>query len=59
MGWERVREKFERLAAGRLEPDLAVELAETVAVLDELQTRDLTTLLARAGARETTKGAVR
>ena len=57
MSWERAREKFERLAAGRVEPDLAAELAETVAVLDELQTRDLTTLLARAGARETTKGA--
>ena len=58
MSWARVREKFERLAAGRVEPDLAAELAETVSVLDELQTRDLTTLLARVGARETTKGAV-
>jgi hypothetical protein len=29
-----------------------------VAVLDELQTRDLTALLARARARETTEGAV-
>jgi len=58
MSWERVREKFARLAAGRVEPDLAAELAETVAVLDELQTRDLTTLLARARARETTEGAV-
>jgi 2-methylcitrate dehydratase len=58
MSWERVREKFERLAAARVEPDLAAELAETVAVLDELQTRDLTALLARARARETTEGAV-
>ncbi|MGH3021910.1 MAG: MmgE/PrpD family protein [Gaiellaceae bacterium] len=59
MSWERVREKFERLAAGWVDPGLAAELAETVAVLDELETRDLTTVLARAGARETTKGALR
>jgi 2-methylcitrate dehydratase len=59
MGWERAREKFERLVAGRIEPRLATELAATVRALDELETRDLTTLLARAGARETTKGAVR
>ncbi|MGH3022608.1 MAG: MmgE/PrpD family protein [Gaiellaceae bacterium] len=59
MGWERVREKFERLAAGRVDPGVAAELADTVAVLDELETRDLTTLLARAGARETTKGGLR
>jgi hypothetical protein len=59
MSWERAKEKFERLVAGRVEPRLAAELAETVRVLDELETRDLTTLLARAGAGETTKGAVR
>ena len=59
MSWERARQKFERLAATRVEPALAAELAEAVAALDELETRDLTALLARAGARETTKGAVR
>jgi 2-methylcitrate dehydratase len=59
MGWERTREKFERLAAGRVEPALAAELAETVGALAEVDTRDLTTLLARAGAREPTKGAPR
>jgi 2-methylcitrate dehydratase len=59
MSWERARAKFARLAAGRVEPEFEAELAETVAALDRLQTRDLTTLLARAGARETTKGAVR
>jgi 2-methylcitrate dehydratase len=59
MSWERAREKFERLVAGRVEPRLAAELAETVRTLDELETRDLTMVLARAGARETTKGAVR
>ena len=59
MSWERAREKFERLVAGRVEPRLAAELAETVRALDELETRDLTMVLARAGARETTKGAVR
>jgi 2-methylcitrate dehydratase len=59
MSWERAREKFERLAADRVEPELATELAGTVADLEECATRDLTTLLARAGERETTKGAVR
>jgi 2-methylcitrate dehydratase len=59
MGWERAREKFERLAAERVAPELAVELAEAVAVLDELETRDLTALLARVGARATVRGAVR
>jgi 2-methylcitrate dehydratase len=59
MGWERAREKFERLVAGRIEPRLATDLAQTVRGLDELETRDLTALLARAGARETTKGAIR
>jgi 2-methylcitrate dehydratase len=59
MSWERAREKFERLAAQAVEPELAAELADAVAALEELETRDLTALLARAGERETTKGAVR
>jgi 2-methylcitrate dehydratase len=59
MGWEPVREKFERLAEGHMEPALAAELAETVRSLEEHDTRDLTALLARAGARGTMKGAVR
>jgi 2-methylcitrate dehydratase len=59
MGWEGARKKFEQLVAGRVEPRLATELAETVRTLDELETRHLTALLARADARETTKGAVR
>jgi len=58
MSWERAREKFERLSGDALEPERAAELAEAVAALDELETRDLTVLLARAGVRETTKGAV-
>jgi 2-methylcitrate dehydratase len=57
MTWERARQKFERLAAGQLEPELAAELADTVGALDELETRALTALLLRAGVRETTKGA--
>ncbi len=57
MSWERARQKFERLGA-RLEPGLTAELADTVRSLDELETRDLTALLARAGAPETVKGAV-
>jgi len=56
LGWEQARQKFQRLAA-RVEPELTDELAATVAALDELDTRDLTTILARASARETTKGA--
>jgi 2-methylcitrate dehydratase len=59
MGWDRAREKFERLATGPVAPQLAGELAQAVAALDELETRDLTALLARAGARATTKGAIR
>jgi 2-methylcitrate dehydratase len=55
---ERAREKFDRLAT-QVEPEVAAEIAEAVAALDELQTRDLTVLLARAGARETTKGDIR
>ena len=58
MDWKHAKAKFDRLALG-VEPALAAELAEAVRALDELETRDLTTLLARAGARETTKGAVR
>ena len=59
MSWERAREKFERLTAQAVEPELAAELADAVAALEELETRDLTALLARAGERKTTKGAVR
>ena len=59
MGWEPVCEKFERLAEAHVEPPLTAELAETVRSLEEHDTRDLTALLARAGARETMKGAAR
>jgi hypothetical protein len=58
MGWERAREKFVRLAAGRVDLELARELAEAVATLETLETHDLTRLLGRASARETTKGGV-
>ena len=56
MGWEHVLRKFQRLAA-RIEPELAAELATTVWMLDELDARDLTTILARASAGATLKGA--
>ena len=59
MSWEDARRKFDLLAARVVEPELASELAETVWALDELETRHLTAILARAGARETLKGAVR
>jgi 2-methylcitrate dehydratase len=59
MSWNRVREKFERLAAGRVEPALTAELVEAVSALEELETRDLTTLLERAGVAKATKAAVR
>jgi 2-methylcitrate dehydratase len=57
MDWERAREKFERLVRARIEPPLVTELAETVEGLHELETHDLTTLLARA--RDERKGARR
>ena len=47
MSWQRAKDKFNRLVAGRLDPDIAFELSETVAALDELQTADLTALLRR------------
>ena len=59
MGWEPVCEKFERLAEAHVEPPLTAELAEAIRSLEEHDTRDLTALLARAGARETMKGAAR
>jgi 2-methylcitrate dehydratase len=59
MGWESARQKFQRLAEGRVEAKLATELAAAVTDLDELAARDLTMLLERASARETTEGAVR
>lgn len=60
MGWDDARHKFELLAARAVEPELASELAETVSALEELETRDLTTILSRAGTRATTsEGAVR
>jgi 2-methylcitrate dehydratase len=42
MSWQRVREKFEQLADATVEPELAGELADAVAALDELETRQLT-----------------
>jgi 2-methylcitrate dehydratase len=54
MSWQRAREKFARLAAGRVEPAPADELAEAVGALDGLDTRDLTALL--AGADRTIRG---
>jgi 2-methylcitrate dehydratase len=55
MSWERAREKFEGLVAPAVEPELAAELAEAVWRLDELETRNLTAILARAA----TEGAFR
>ena len=59
MSWERAREKFDRLASAALEPEEAAELADAVASLDELETRDLTALLAHTRTRGSTKGAAR
>jgi 2-methylcitrate dehydratase len=58
MSWERARDKFEQLAAGTVEPELAAELVDTVAALDQLETRELTALLARVGTAATTIGVV-
>jgi len=59
MSWARAREKFDGLAAAAVEPEQAAELADAVGALDELETHDLTALLAHAGTREMTKGAAR
>jgi 2-methylcitrate dehydratase len=56
MSWERAREKFDRLIATQLGRERADELAEAVRNLDELDTHDLTALLAGA---VTTTGGVR
>jgi 2-methylcitrate dehydratase len=56
MSWERALRKFELLAANRLTPERAAEVADAVGALDELDTHDLTTLLAGA---VTTTGGVR
>ena len=58
MSWEQTRAKFEALAAASTSPELAGEIAATVAALDDLETRNLTTLLARVHAVQT-KGASR
>jgi len=46
MSFERAREKFEQLAAHAVEPELAIEIADAVATLDELYARELTATLA-------------
>lgn len=51
MGWERAREKFERLAEHAIDSRLAEELADMVAALDELDTRQLTDLLGSVRSR--------
>jgi 2-methylcitrate dehydratase len=50
MSFERAREKFDRLASRNAEPELAAELAAAVGALEDVETRELTALLARAGA---------
>ena len=50
MSWERARQKFQRLAAETIERQLAAELAEAVSALEELETQDLTAMLARIGS---------
>ncbi len=47
MSWQDARAKFELLAAGRTDPGLAGELADAVAGIDGIETRDLTALLVR------------
>jgi 2-methylcitrate dehydratase len=46
MSWQQAREKFERLADATGETELAGELADAVVALDELDTRELTGVLA-------------
>jgi 2-methylcitrate dehydratase len=46
MSWERVAAKFDRLAAGPLDPKLGARIQDTVGRLDELDVEDLARLLA-------------
>jgi 2-methylcitrate dehydratase len=57
MSRQRAREKFDGLAAPVAGPELGAQIADAVAALEDLETRDLTALLARAGRRPTTTGA--
>ncbi|HET8557486.1 MAG TPA: MmgE/PrpD family protein, partial [Gaiellaceae bacterium] len=57
MSWQRAREKFEGLAATALEPERAAELADAVGVLDELDTRELSGVLAAMPRFETQSAA--
>lgn len=57
MSWQRAREKFKGLAASALEPERAAELADAVAVLEELDTRELTGVLAALPPRFETESA--
>lgn len=59
MSWERARQKFERLANAHVDTATTATLIEAVSSLDELKTRDLTPLLARAGAEARTRGALK
>src|SRR6185437_1210180 len=52
MSWERVAAKFDRLAAGRLRPELGARIQDTVGRLDELDVEDLARLLAAPPAND-------
>jgi 2-methylcitrate dehydratase len=45
MGWEAVTAKFDRLAAGHVEPRLRAQIADAVKHLDQLRVNELTGLL--------------
>jgi 2-methylcitrate dehydratase len=60
MSWELARQKFQGLAAKTIDRHVAADLAEAVSALEELDTRDLTAILVRAGSScPTTEGAIR
>jgi 2-methylcitrate dehydratase len=46
IGWDAVGSKFDRLAAGHIEPELRDGIRAAVADLEQLQVDDLTRLLA-------------
>jgi 2-methylcitrate dehydratase len=46
MSWETVTAKFDRLAAGHVDPKLGAEIREAVGSLEEIDAEDLTRLLA-------------
>ena len=48
--WDDVTGKFDRLVAGRVDTDLATQIKDAVRSVENIQVKDLMTLLARVRA---------